>query len=198
MSRVFKFIILILIMFFIGCSDSKKVAGEFIPYKTGDEITLKSVTNKDITLIRTKDGFKLKDSDKIIIFDIFATYCPPCRSEAAALMDFAFKNKDVQLIGLITYEDVSNEFVINNFIKKYNAYYFISNSKDNERIIKQILNDLKYNTLLKIPFKVVLANGVYQKLSDITMQNDFSYYYLGALNTKFLQSDINRIKNEKR
>lgn len=178
-----KILYLIFALFLLGC-EKKDATNAFIPYKKGDEIVLKSVTNQEITLIRTDNGFKLKNSNKIIIFDIFATYCPPCQSEAPFLMDFAFKNKNVFLIGLIHFEKINNEDIINNFIKKYNGYYFISNQSQNSRIIEQILRDINYKKELKIPFKVMLKDGVYQ---NIDKNNKF---YLGSINLEILKSKI--------
>ena len=102
-------------------------------YQIGDEITLKSVTGNEVTIVRTDKGFKLKGSDKILMIDIFATYCDPCKSEAPHLMSFQLNNSDdFMMIALITFEDVTNEYILDNFVKAYNAYYFIANSNENE------------------------------------------------------------------
>ena len=83
---------------------------------------------------------------------------------------------------------------LENFSKKYNAYYFISNSKENSKIIDQALNDISYNRALSIPFKVVLKDGKCQNLSDnlggTTTQNKF---YLGEVSTNTISQDIDKI-----
>ena len=166
-------------------------------YKTGDEIELTSIIGTKATIIRTETGSTLKDSDKILMLDIFGTYCAPCQKEAPHLMDFQLKNADkFMIIGLIHFEDVSDEYVLENFSKKYNAYYFIANSKENSKIIDQILNDISYNRALSIPFKVVLKDGIYQSLSDningTTVGNKF---YLGEVSTSTISQDIDKILN---
>ena len=168
-----------------------------LAYKTGDEIALKSIIGSSATLIRTDDGFRLKDSDKILMFDIFGTYCAPCQKEAPHLMDFQLKNADkFMLIGLIHFEDVSDEYILENFSKKYNAYYFITNSKENSKIIDQILNDISYNRALSIPFKVVLKNGKYQTLSDNLGNGAIgNKFYLGEVSTNTISQDIDKILN---
>lgn len=197
-----KFIALFLAIFIVlsGCSNDESNATQASQsnlYKTGDEIELTSIIGSKATIIRTENGFKLKDSDKILMLDIFGTYCAPCQKEAPHLMDFQLKNADkFMIIGLIHFEDVSDEYVLENFSKKYNAYYFISNSKENSKIIDQALNDIGYNRALSIPFKVVLKDGKYQNLSDnlggTTTQNKF---YLGEVSTNTISQDIDKILN---
>ena len=195
-----KFIALFLMALFAlnGCNQDKTTQTQIEQsnyYKTGDEIELTSIIGTKATIIRTENGFKLKDSDKILMLDIFGTYCAPCQKEAPHLMDFQLKNADkFMIIGLIHFEDVSDEYVLENFSKKYNAYYFIANSKENSKIIDQILNDINYNRALSIPFKVVLKDGIYQSLSDningTTVGNKF---YLGEVSTSTISQDIDKI-----
>ena len=195
-----KFIALFLIALFAfnGCNQDKTTQTQIEQsnyYKTGDEIELTSIIGTKATIIRTENGFKLKDSNKILMLDIFGTYCAPCQKEAPHLMDFQLKNADkFMIIGLIHFEDVSDEYILENFSKKYNAYYFISNSKENSKIIDQALNDISYNRALSIPFKVVLKDGKYQNLSDnlgsTTTQNKF---YLGEVSTNTISQDIDKI-----
>lgn len=192
-----KIIILFISFLFLACSDSHEELN-FVPYKVGDSIELVSIAGAKITLKRTQNGFKLDSSDKIIMFDIFGTYCTPCQKEAPYLMDYQNKNNDdFLMIGLIYFENISNKDIIDNFVKKYNAYYFISNSKENNRLVEQILNDIKYNRALEIPFKVVLKDGIYQDLSDNLGERNGqrAKFYLGELKTNLLSEDIKRIKN---
>lgn len=186
-------------LFFSACSKEEQIA-EQKPYAKGDEIVLKSVNDVSITLVRDEKGFRLKGSDKIIMFDIFGTFCAPCQSEAAHLMDYQLKNSDdFMLIGLITFENIANNDVIENFIKPYNAYYFIANEKENERLIAQILNDIEYKNALSLPFKVVLKDAKYQLLSDNLGERNGAKapFYLGAVKSEMVASDIQEIKNKK-
>ncbi|WP_096027313.1 thioredoxin [Campylobacter lanienae] len=197
-----KFIALFLIALFAlnGCNQDKTTQTQIEQsnyYKTGDEIELTSIIGTKATIIRTENGFKFKDSDKILMLDIFGTYCAPCQKEAPHLMDFQLKNADkFMIIGLIHFEDVSDEYVLENFSKKYNAYYFIANSKENSKIIDQILNDISYNRALSIPFKVVLKDGIYQSLSDnIDGTAVGNKFYLGEVSTNTISQDIDKILN---
>lgn len=195
-----------LMLFLVGCNSQEKQSVDSVVgtnkqhFKIGDEITLKSVTGNEETIVRTDKGFKLKDSDKILMIDIFATFCDPCKSEAPHLMDFQLNNSDdFFMIGLIHFEDVTNNHILNNFIKPYNAYYFIANSdiNPNNKIVSQILTDINYQRALTIPFKVVYnKNGVTEL---VTNNENISAtprkYYVGALKTKLLEDDISRMIN---
>lgn len=191
MRNIFIFVLAMLIL---GCSGEN--VENFKPYKTGDIIELKGVAGGKIELVRAENGFKIKDSDKILMIDIFGTYCPPCQKEAPHLSDFQLKNsKDFQLVGLTHFENVSDSYVVENFSKKYNGYYFISNSKENARLIDQILADIKYQYALQIPLKVVLKDGVYQNLTNRLEDSGIAKFYLGDIKISLMQDDLNRIKN---
>ncbi|MBQ2430732.1 MAG: TlpA family protein disulfide reductase [Campylobacter sp.] len=199
--KFIKFILAVVLSFFVvGCGDEQKSVVEsakFEPFKTGEKIVLKSVVGNEITLVRTEKGFKLDGSNKILMLDIFGTYCEPCKAEAPHLMDFSMKNSEnFMLVGLIHFENITDKEIIENFVKKYNAYYFIANSSQNERIVKQILSDIDYKRALSIPFKVVFKDGVYQTLTDIN-DNDpkGAKYYLGQVSTAVITKDFDRIQN---
>ena len=191
-------VFLAFILFFNACNDETadiKSDPSFKPYKNGEEIILSSVAGAKIKLIRSEKGFKL-ENNKIIMFDIFGTYCAPCQKEAPFLMNFQLANADkFMLIGLVHFDNPSNEQVVNNFSKKFNAFYFISNEEENNRLIKQILKDIDYKQALQIPFKVVLKNGNYQYLSDNLGERNGkkSKFYLGSVPPMIFNNDLKAI-----
>ncbi|MCI6564514.1 MAG: TlpA family protein disulfide reductase, partial [Campylobacter sp.] len=90
---------------FLGCNKNESESyslGEYAPFKDGEEISLKSVSGAKVSLVRTDKGFVLKGSDKIVMLDIFGTFCEPCKAEAPHLMDYQLNHDDFMLIGLIT------------------------------------------------------------------------------------------------
>lgn len=193
-------IILGIFTIFFGCENNEKsenLTKAKRIYKDNEILELKSIAGASIKLIRTPKGFKLANSDKIVMFDIFGTYCAPCKKEAPHLMDYQLKNQEnFMIIGLIHFEKISDQEIIENFAKKYNAYYFISNSAQNADIIAQILRDIEYKNALEIPFKVVLKNGVYQMLSDNLGERGGkkALYYLGEVSTDIIAKDIEGLK----
>ena len=187
-------------IFLAGCGEDEtaKAPVKIEGYKTGEEIALKSVFGKDLTLKRVDGGFVIKgEEDKILMFDIFGTFCPPCQKEAPDLTKFQIDNlNDFTIVGLTHFENVTNEYVVENFAQKYNAFYFISNdAKINDRLAAQILEDIKYERLESVPIKMVLKGGVYQELTDVDSGKLGVKYYLGGIHLDAMMKDYERIKN---
>ena len=187
---------------FLGCSKNESESyslGEYAPFKDGEEISLKSVSGASVSLVRTDKGFVLKNSDKIVMLDIFGTFCEPCKAEAPHLMDYQLNHDDFMLIGLITFEQISDKDVIEKFIKPFNAYYFIANEGEkNERLISQVLTDIDYDSALSLPFKVVLKGGKYELLSDNLGERGGkeALYYLGAVSSELVAKDLEKIRKK--
>ena len=187
-------------IFLAGCGEDEtaKAPVKIEGYKTGEEIALKSVFGKELTLKRVEGGFVIKgDEDKILMFDIFGTFCPPCQKEAPDLTKFQIDNlNDFTIVALTHFENVTNEYVVENFAQKYNAFYFISNdAKINDRLAAQILEDIKYERLESVPIKMVLKGGVYQELTDVDSGKFGVKYYLGGIRLDAMTKDYERIKN---
>lgn len=193
MKKILCFLIMAFV--FISC-DNKANDDEFKGYKVGDEISLKSFDDKSITLLRAKNGFVIKgDEDKIIIFDLFGTFCPPCQTEAPYLSALQNELKDkIIIIGLAYFEKKDNS-KLENFAKVYGASYFMTNDINGDNLTQAILDDINYPDAVLLPLKVVLKNGEYQALRDgngVKTQNKF---YLGAIKTEFVKQDIQELIN---
>ena len=182
--------VLIFSILFIAC-DNKSTGLD-------DEkvFNLESSTLENLRLKRTKDGFFIEgEEDKIILFDIFATYCPPCKVEAKDLSYIQkIYSKDLKIIALSIEKNIDNE-KLNKFAKDYKANYFMSISEDVDEIIKIILADIKYENTLYIPFKVIVKNGKYKNLSN-SYEDSSNYYYIGQTYPEMLKTDIDNIIQE--
>ena len=78
-------------LLFQGCSD-KSNGNDMI---STDEYVLTALDKKQYVVKKVTDGFILEGAqDKIVIFDIFATWCPPCRAAAPHLSSLKEKYKD--------------------------------------------------------------------------------------------------------
>jgi thiol-disulfide isomerase/thioredoxin len=198
MKQTFFLLPFLLSFFLLGCSQEFKPVASLVKetYKEGEKIELKSVAGAKLTLLRTAKGFVIEGSeDKIILIDIFGTFCAPCQEEAPSLMDFQLQNSnDVFLLGLNHLEEVSDEYVVENFAAKYNAYYFISNAPQNKKIIETIVHDIAYKSSLQVPFKVVLKEGVFQTVSDVYSNNPENKFYIGKVPLDVIQKDIDAMK----
>lgn len=190
-------ITLVLTLLMLGCGSSESTSASTVKetYKDGDKVELKSVAGAKLTLLRKNGGFVIEeDENKIILIDIFGTFCAPCQEEAPSLMDFQLQNSnDVMLIGLNYFEEVSDEYVVENFAAKYNAYYFITNSPKNKKIVETIVKDIAYKGTLQVPFKVVLKDGKYEKVTDIYGSNPENRFYIGKVGLDVIQKDIDKL-----
>lgn len=190
--------ILILTLFlwiFVACS-KEEVVNDFVfdEYELGEKMTLQSVNGDTRTFVRTQKGFVIEnEEDKVVMIDFFGTFCAPCKEEAAHLTQLYKKNADkFILIGLTHFENVSDE-AVRQFANDYGAYYFLSNSAQNARLIAQILKDINYQNMEQLPFKVVLKNGQYQIVQDYWNKGSKVYFYLGKVPTELMQEDLNAI-----
>lgn len=195
-----KILSLIVAAFFIfGCSEESSKEPEsykFKPFAQGEEIVLKSVQGKPLTLVRTAGGFVIKgEENKVLMIDIFGTFCPPCQKEAPAIMQYQLDHADkFSIVALTHFENVTDEYVQKEFIQKYNAFYFIANDqKINDRIADQIIADIGYKREIALPFKVVLKGGEYQILTDIGTGEFGVKYYLGGIHLERMNNDLDRI-----
>jgi thiol-disulfide isomerase/thioredoxin len=197
MKKLISLIAVVTSLLFLGCgSESSSVPAVKETYKEGDKVEIKSVSGAKLTLLRKNGGFVLEDDEnKVVLIDIFGTFCVPCQEEAPSLMDFQLQNSDdVMLIGLNYFEEVSDEYVVENFAAKYNAYYFITNSPKNKKIVETIVQDIAYKGTLLVPFKVVLKDGKYQKVTDIyNPSNVENKFYIGKVGLDIIQKDIDKL-----
>ncbi len=187
-------IISILALFILSGCDSKESTSK--ESRDQDSFKVKDISSgAEYTLKRKNDGFVVEGHEsKVIMFDIYATYCPPCQKEAPHLTDLQVKYADKFLIiALNTFEEVTDSYVDQNFRFKYGAYYFITNSNDNQKIIDILLKGIDYKRTIQIPFKVVSKDGIYQNLTDIYKANPDNKYYIGAIESKIIEKDLLRI-----
>lgn len=196
MKKLISLVMIATSLLLLGCgSESSSAPTLKETYKEGDKVELKSVAGAKLTLLRKNGGFVMEDDEsKIVLIDIFGTFCAPCQEEAPSLMDFQLQNSDnVMLIGLNFFEEVSDEYVVENFAAKYNAYYFITNSPKNKKLVETIVQDIKYKETLQVPFKVVLKEGKYQNITDIYGKNLDNKFYIGKVNLDIIQQDIDKL-----
>ena len=185
---------LIAFLFMACASEDVKNELDFKEFTLGEKVLLRSVNGWEKTFVRKKKGFVIEgEEDKILMFDFFGTFCQPCKEEALELSKLWQNNsKHFVIIGLSHFEEVSDEEVLK-FAKDYNAFYFLSNSKEKDRLIAQILKDISYQNMELLPFKVVLKDGVYQNVSDFWNKGKKVQFYLGKVPSELIQEDINTI-----
>jgi thiol-disulfide isomerase/thioredoxin len=80
------------------------------------------------TEIMSLDGktFRLSDyKDKIVVLDLWATWCGPCRLEIPHLVEMSkeYETKGVEVVGLTTENPQTDEQKVRGFAKEYNINY---------------------------------------------------------------------------
>jgi len=173
------FISILLAILFQGCSDNKEKTSSANEMLSGPEYVLTGLDKKEYVVKKSANGFVLEGAkDKVVIFDIFATWCPPCRAAAPHLTSLQEKYKnDLIVIGL-TIEDKIENSKLQEFAEKYKAKYILVNSDQNRRLSDAIVKELKLGERYPIPTMAMYKNG------------NLINHYVGATQEEFVDSDI--------
>lgn len=166
-------------LLFTACSnDSSQDANNIL---STNEYVLTSLNNTQYVIQKENSGFVLKNAkDKVIILDIFATWCPPCKAEATHLTSLQEKYKDKLLIIGITVEDTISNVELEKFRTDHDANYILVNSSENSRIIDAVAKELKIGRNFGIPLMAMYKDS---KLIN---------FYQGATEEEFIESDIKK------
>jgi len=166
-------------LFFQACSsDSDQNTSDMV---SSNEYILTAINNTQYIAKKEPNGFSVENTQgKVIIFDIFATWCPPCKAAASHLSSLQAKYKDnLVIIGITIEEDISNE-KLQEFREMYDAQYTLVNSKDNRRLVDDIAESLDVGDRFPIPLMAMYLDG------------EFITHYVGAIEEEFIESDIKR------
>jgi len=172
-------------LFFQACSNETKKE-ESTTQKANailstNEFPLRSIDNTQLTLQKTSQGFYLKnDKNKLLLIDVFATWCPPCQASASHLSSLQKKyEKDIKVIGVSVEDNIDNA-KLQEFATQHNATYTLVNSDQNRRLIDTLAQQLKLGNNFGIPLLAIYKDG---KLIR---------FYQGATEEEFIESDIKR------
>jgi len=171
---------------FVGCSSSDEKSQETNNAKANEilatnEIVLTDTQQNQYILKKTPQGYTLKsDPKKLLLLDIFATWCPPCRAEAPHLSSLAKKYKDdIVVLGVTIENGIENE-KLDIFKKEYQANYPIANSSENEKLIEDVASKLNLGRDFGIPLLVLVKDG------------KIIHHFQGAVEEEFIESEIKK------
>jgi len=173
---------------FQGCGDKpentdkdKSEVAKANAILSSNEYILTSTDNQQFVVTKNGSDFILKGADgKVVMFDIFATWCPPCQAAATHITSLKTKYKDdLVVIGITIEENITNA-KLQEFKKEYNADYTIVNSKRNRPLVFEIAKALDLGDRFPIPIMALYKDG---KLIN---------HYVGEVQEEFIESDIKR------
>ena len=185
-TALFSTFILLGTTLFVGCSSSETKSQDTNNAKANEilatnEIILTDTQQKQYILKKTPQGYILKDNPKkLLILDIFATWCPPCRAEAPHLSSLAKKYKDDIIVLGVTIENGIENEKLDIFKKNYHANYPIVNSTENEKLIEDVASKLHLGRDFGIPLLVLVKDG------------KIIHHFQGAVEEEFIESEIKK------
>jgi thiol-disulfide isomerase/thioredoxin len=167
-----------------GCSDnSQEVAVEKAnAVIASNDYELHDLNGTTLSITKSANNFILKGAEgKLVIYDIFATWCPPCRAIAPHLAELQkeFSN-DLLVIGITIEEDKTNADLLA-YQKEHNADYTLVNSKQNRTFANALASAVDAGSGFAIPLLVMYKDGKY-----IT-------HYAGAVPPEMIRADIKKI-----
>ncbi len=174
------------LLLFTGCSDSGQNRQQ--PDEAANALIAKTVYTLDgIDGSRfeiTKEGgdFLIKGTpEPVVVYDIFATWCPPCRAEAPHLSSLQkkFAGK-IKIIGVSIEEGMDNAYY-QRFAKDHDITYTLVNSPDNSRFARAVASAIGVGRDFPIPLMVVYKNGRYVR------------HYSGLMPEEMLESDFRQL-----
>jgi len=168
-------------LLFTACSQEEKQQEDANAMLSTNEFILTSLNKTQLAVTRVPSGFKVKGSEgKVIILDIFATWCPPCQAEASHLSSLQKKYKDSLVVIGITVEENIENAKLEAFRTEHDAGYILVNSNENGRLIDAVAQKLNVGRNFGIPLMAMYKDGV------------LINHYQGAVEEEFIESDIKK------
>lgn len=167
-----------------GCSDSKQAqqgeAANALIAKTGYD--LHSIDGQKLTVTKEGADFIMENvKEPVVIYDIYATWCPPCRTTAPHLSSLQKKFEgSVKIVGVSIEEGESNDH-FKRFAEDIGISYTLVNSPDNQKLSRAIAGAIGIGQEFPIPLLVIYDKGRYVK------------YYTGIVPEEMLESDLKQL-----
>ena len=181
MVKQFTITALVALMLLGGCSDSKKGGqegdAEALIAKT--VYTLNDINGSHYEVTKSGTDFRISGiPEPVVVYDIFATWCPPCRAEAPHLSSLQKKFEGrVKIIG-VTIEEGNDNAYYARFAEDIGVEYSLVNSPDNQKFSRAVAGAIGVGQDFPIPLMVVYKNGRFVK------------YYSGLVPEEMLESDL--------
>lgn len=172
-------ILLLLILFFIGCGDDNYTSNSdkaLVPMQNSSQIDFKTVSNETISLQKIDDGFKYLNNNKTILINFFTTDCVPCSYMIPHLNNLQKKyNDNLTIISILLQSGLSQE-KMDNYISENSIEYIVTFDVNNLRLSNE------YGNITDIP-----SMFVYDKDGKLLTN------YIGAIPEEMIEADLIRM-----
>ncbi len=180
LKKTLLFVTLTLLMLLQGCGDSTEQQGDSLV--ASNEFVLTDTHGMPYTVVKEGNNFTLKGHEnKIVLFDIFATWCQPCRAEAPHLASLQKKFPDDIVVIGITIEDGISNATLNNFKEQHGADFIVVNSDANRPFYRSLAAAINIGQQFPIPLMIMYQNGAYAN------------HYVGMVAEEMIESDIKQL-----
>lgn len=187
-SRLFAVVFLILTISIFGCSseqDQKAPAQKTEPLKQLDPQSAElypaqqeaEARDFEVTLI-DGESFKLSNQQgKVVLLNIWATWCAPCREEVPDFVELydRYKDEGLEILGVSI--DKQGESVVKPFMEEYDVNYPVV-------IDRGTIMD-KYGPTMGIPTTYVIGR-----------EGNLEYFAVGALTNEELEPRLKELLNK--
>jgi thiol-disulfide isomerase/thioredoxin len=181
-----------ILLFTTGCSDKKsdtstdsntKIEKEKTPVvetKQKTDFILSDNNDTNYTIEVDNKNIKITNvTQKIVILNLFSTWCTPCKGEIPYIADLKKKyDNKIFVAGILVNDSIAKED-FENFKKELHINYFTSTSSQNDEFAKLIVANLKLKENFPLPLTIMFKNGKYYS------------HYEGAVPLEMLSYDIN-------
>jgi thiol-disulfide isomerase/thioredoxin len=183
-------LILFTLILFTGCS-KKNESGEQNMTTHGSNsagrewsartFLLSGTDHRECNLTMNDNNVNCHKRDQtLLLINLFASWCPPCRAEIPALNTLQRKYaKDLFIIGILV-NDEQNNTQINAVMNKYGGDYFVSGTKEGQAFVNHLIKSLKLPENYPIPLSILYRNGKLYR------------YYEGAMPIEIMENEIDK------
>lgn len=186
MKKLLRPVTFFLLLLLMGsCSSNQKkneVAGQLKqldPYSVALHPAQEQAKARNFRMERLNgESFSLEDQEgKVVLLNIWATWCAPCREETPDLVELynKYKDQDFMIVGVST--DKQGPSVVKPFVEKYDVSYPIV--IDDGTVME------KYGPTMGIPTSYIIGKD-----------GNLKYFAVGALTNKELEPRIKKLIND--
>jgi thiol-disulfide isomerase/thioredoxin len=141
--------------------------------------TLRDIDDRELNLsIEGNSAWSIDIDQPLVLINLFATWCPPCRGELPDLSKLQRAHaKDLFIIGILV-NDEQNKTQLRRFMEKHGANYFISYSETNDKVAAALTESLELPENFPLPLSILYKDG------------ELVRYYEGAMPIEMMEWEL--------